>query len=43
MKKQLKKLVRSIAENFRSKNDPSGGYTGNTVYGGKPSQDADDL
>lgn len=43
MKSKLQKLIEDISNNFRSKNDPFGGYTGNSKDGEKPSQDADDL
>ena len=32
-----------VKNNFKSKNDPNGSYTGNPFNGERPVQDADDL
>lgn len=43
MKIDLKKTFEKIKNAFKSKNDPSGSYTGNAEGDEKPTQDADDL
>ena len=41
MKKKTQK--QSKTKEFKSNFDPFGAYTGNSVFGGRPVQDADDL